>query len=83
MKKLLVIDDDRKLCALLSEYLATEGFGVEVVHDGREGIAKTCSENFDLIVLDVMLPGENGFEVLRQIRAKNGYTDCHAHGAWR
>lgn len=70
MKKLLIIDDDRKLCLLLSEYLAPEGFYVTSVHDGREGVAKACKEVFDLIVLDVMLPGENGFEVLRQLRAR-------------
>jgi DNA-binding response OmpR family regulator len=70
MKKLLVIDDDIKLCALLSEYLAPIGFEVEAVHDGRQGIARACGGGFDLIVLDVMLPGENGIEVLRQIRGK-------------
>lgn len=70
MKKLLIIDDDMKLCSLLAEYLAPEGFLVETVHDGREGISKACDGDFDLIVLDVMLPRENGFEVLRQIRTK-------------
>lgn len=70
MKKLLIIDDDRKLCALLAEYLAPEDFAVEFVHDGRDGIARASESVFDLIVLDVMLPGENGFEVLRQIRTK-------------
>ena len=70
MKKLLVIDDDRKLCALLSEYLEPIGFEVEAVHDGREGITRACAGDFDLIVLDVMLPGENGIEVLRQLRGK-------------
>lgn len=69
MKRLLVIDDDRKLCALLSEYLTPEGFYVECVHTGPEGVTRVCSEVFDLIVLDVMLPGANGFQVLRQIRA--------------
>lgn len=70
MKKLLVIDDDTKLCALLSEYLGPEGFEVEAVHDGREGVAAALGGGFDLIVLDVMLPTQNGFEVLRQIRSK-------------
>ena len=70
MKRLLVIDDDRKLCALLAEYLEPLGFAIEAVHDGREGVSKACAGGFDLIVLDVMLPGENGIEVLRQIRAK-------------
>jgi len=70
MKRLLIIDDDRKLCALLSEYLVPEGFVVEYVHTGPEGVSRACGESFDLIVLDVMLPGDNGFQVLRQIRAK-------------
>lgn len=70
MKKLLVIDDDRKLCELLTEYLEQNGFEVETVHDGIEGIEKGCSGDFDLIVLDIMLPGENGIEVLRQVRAR-------------
>src|SRR5450631_443446 len=70
MKKLLIIDDDRKLCGLLSEYLEPEGFTVEAVHDGKQGITTACERDFDLIVLDVMLPGDNGFEVLRQIRTK-------------
>jgi two-component system response regulator CpxR len=70
MKKLLIIDDDRKLCGLLSEYLEPEGFTVEAVHDGKQGITVACERDFDLIILDVMLSGDNGFEVLRQIRAK-------------
>jgi two-component system response regulator CpxR len=70
MKKLLVIDDDWKLCALLAEYLEPEGFVVETVNDGCAGITRACGGEFDLIVLDVMLPGENGFEVLRQIRTR-------------
>jgi two-component system, OmpR family, response regulator CpxR len=70
MRRLLVIDDDRKLCALLSEYLTPEGFEILSVHSGPEGVSRACAGGFDLIVLDVMLPGENGFQVLRQIRAK-------------
>jgi two-component system response regulator CpxR len=70
MKNLLIIDDDRKLCGLLSEYLEPEGFTVEAVHDGKQGITAACEGDFDLIILDVMLPGDNGFEVLRQIRTK-------------
>lgn len=67
--RILVIDDDRELCSLLEEYLADEGFEVEKVHDGLEGVEWACSRNYDLVVLDVMLPGLNGFEVLRRIRA--------------
>lgn len=66
--RILVIDDDRELCSLLGEYLADEGFLVEKVHDGLQGAEQACSHPYDLIVLDVMLPGLNGFEVLRRIR---------------
>lgn len=67
-QRILVIDDDRELCGLLAEYLATEGFAVAAVHDGREGVEQACGGEYALVVLDVMLPGLNGFEVLRQIR---------------
>lgn len=66
---ILIIDDDRDLCDLLKDYLAPEGFEVEAVHNGLEGADLALSGRFALIVLDVMLPGINGFEVLRRIRA--------------
>jgi two-component system, OmpR family, response regulator CpxR len=69
MTSILVIDDDVELCELLSDYLVTEGFTVEVVHNGEEGAGRALTGNYGLIVLDVMLPGINGFEVLRRIRA--------------
>ncbi len=67
--RIIVIDDDRELCSLLTEYLGDEGFVVESVHDGLTGVELASRDNFDLVVLDVMLPGINGFEVLRRIRA--------------
>ena len=63
-QKILLIDDDTDLCALLAEYLADEGFGLETVHDGRQGLAEALAKPYDLVILDVMLPGCNGFEVL-------------------
>lgn len=66
---ILVIDDDIELCELVAEYLAPEGYKVEAVHDGRQGVARALSGDHALAVLDYMLPGLNGFEVLRQIRA--------------
>ncbi len=68
---LLVIDDDVELCGLVTEYLAPEGFQVEAVHHGTEGIKRALSREHALVVLDVMLPGANGFEVLRRIRAES------------
>lgn len=67
--RILVIDDDRELCALLAEYLANEGFAVETVHDGLQGAGHACAGGYGLVVLDVMLPGLNGFDALRRIRA--------------
>jgi DNA-binding response OmpR family regulator len=68
MERILVIDDDTALCELLAEYLAPEGFQTESAQDGRMGLEKCRDENYDLIILDVMLPMMNGFEVLRHLR---------------
>ncbi|MYM62581.1 response regulator transcription factor [Pseudomaricurvus sp. HS19] len=68
MNKLLLVDDDQELCALLQEYLQTEGFDVEVAHDGQSGVSKTLAGDYDVVVLDVMMPQMNGLEALRKIR---------------
>jgi two-component system response regulator CpxR len=69
MERILVIDDDVELCQLVGEYLRAEGFTVECVHDGESGLKKATAGEYLLAVLDVMLPGINGFEVLRRMRA--------------
>jgi two-component system, OmpR family, response regulator CpxR len=66
--RILVIDDDVELCSLVSEYLRPEGFQVECVHEGRSGLTRATSGDHLLVVLDVMLPGLNGFDVLRRVR---------------
>src|SRR3954468_21062110 len=71
MERILVIDDDVELCQLVSEYLRAEGFTTECVHDGESGLKKATMGEYVLAVLDVMLPGINGFEVLRRIRASS------------
>jgi DNA-binding response OmpR family regulator len=68
MEPILVIDDDLELCELLRKYLQREGFEVRIVHDGNQGVEQALGEEHSLVVLDVMLPGINGFEVLRRIR---------------
>ena len=68
MNQILLIDDDEELCELVSEYLTSEGFTTEAVHDGAGGLEKAKAEKFDLVILDVMLPKMNGFDVLRNLR---------------
>ncbi len=68
MEKILVIDDDVELCELLLNYLEQEGFRVHAVHDGAAGLEAACQGDFELIVLDVMLPSTNGFDVLSRLR---------------
>ena len=69
MNNILIIDDDADLCDLLKDYLTPEGFVVETIHDGMQGVERAVSGQYVLVVLDVMLPGINGFEVLRRVRA--------------
>jgi DNA-binding response OmpR family regulator len=71
MNRILVIDDDMELCELLSDYLTPEGFDVESVMDAKKGIERALSGEHSLVVLDVMLPGISGFDVLRQIRGRS------------
>src|SRR5688572_4075294 len=71
MERVLVIDDDVGLCELVGEYLEPEGYTVEAIHNGERGIDRALSDEHDLVVLDVMLPGTNGFDVLRQIRTRS------------
>ena len=67
---LLVVDDDVELCVLLGEYLGGQGYRVTCAHDGPAGLALAVGNAFDLVILDVMLPRLDGFEVLRQLRRR-------------
>ncbi len=67
-QRILIIDDDLKLCRLLSDYLQPLGYITESVHTGPDGLEKAVQKDWDAIILDVMLPGMDGFEVLRGIR---------------
>src|SRR5689334_12669165 len=69
--RLLIVDDDTELCSLLQEFLQREGYGVECVHDGKSGLDLAQQGGFDLIILDVMLPGMDGFEVLKRLRVES------------
>ncbi|MFU8838848.1 MAG: response regulator transcription factor [Thiohalomonadaceae bacterium] len=68
MKRILLVDDDLALCELLAEYLTGEGLSVACAHDGEQGLRLAQAEDWDAIVLDVMLPGMNGLDVLRALR---------------
>ena len=67
--RVLVIEDEQHLAQLLEDYLVAAGFGVELMSDGNGVCARLLRENFDLILLDLMLPGQDGMEVCRQVRA--------------
>jgi len=66
--KLLMIDDVTGLCELLSEYLSAQGFSIQTAHDGQQGLELALQNDYALILLDVMLPFIDGFEVLKQLR---------------
>jgi two-component system, OmpR family, response regulator CpxR len=71
MPQILVVDDDIELCELVAEYLEPDGYKVEAVHDGETGLQRALSGEHALAVLDYMLPGINGFELLKQIRTRS------------
>src|SRR5262245_26051121 len=66
--RILIIDDDKKLCRLIAKYLTPMGYDVAMVHTGPDGAAKAVEETWTAVILDVMLPGMDGFEVLKRIR---------------
>jgi two-component system response regulator CpxR len=68
MKSVLIVDDDVKLCDMLREYLARRGFALSIQHCGHLGLKRAQDDSYDLMLLDVMLPDIDGFEVLRLLR---------------
>lgn len=71
MDKILIIDDDEELCELVSEYLTVEGFEISCVNDGAAGLEQALTGEYDMAILDVMLPKMNGFDVLRNLREQS------------
>ncbi|MCR1899231.1 MULTISPECIES: response regulator transcription factor [Bacillota] len=67
-QKILIIDDDIELCALVERYLETEGYVVTTKHNGADGLTEGLTTSYQLVVLDVMLPQKNGFDVLSDLR---------------
>jgi two-component system, OmpR family, response regulator CpxR len=68
---ILVIDDDVRLCQLIAQFFADSEYVIQAVHNGPSGLARSLESSFDLILLDVMLPGLDGFEVLTQLRRRS------------
>lgn len=68
MNKILLVDDDEELTELITEYLSVEDFEILTVYDGKTGLEKGLNGDFNLMILDVMLPQMNGFEVLKKLR---------------
>ena len=68
-ERVLLVDDDRELCQMLTEYLNAEHFDVKSVHDGGDALEELKANNFEILILDVMLPSVGGFDVLRKLGA--------------
>jgi DNA-binding response OmpR family regulator len=67
--KVLVVEDDKKVASFLTKGLREEGYSVDAAHDGEDALLKARVHDYDLVLLDVMLPGKTGFEVVRELRA--------------
>ncbi|HEC05422.1 MAG TPA: response regulator transcription factor [Thiolapillus brandeum] len=74
MSKILVVEDDEDIAFLVAMHLRDQGADVDVCHHGQEGLDKACSGSYDLIILDLMLPGVDGLEICRRVRAQEAYT---------
>ncbi len=68
MIRILLVDDDLELCSMQGQYLSNEGFAVQMYHDGESGLEEALSGDYDLILLDVMMPKLSGIDVLRRLR---------------
>lgn len=68
---LLLIDDDKELCSMLQRYLAQEGFQADAIHSGETAVDKVLSNDYQLVILDIMLPGLSGFDVLKALREES------------
>ena len=68
--RILVVEDDRKVASFVERGLREEGYAVDVAHDGEDGALKAMVYEYDLVVLDVMLPGQTGYEIVRELRRR-------------
>ena len=74
MSRVLIVEDDRAIALGLRLNLRKEGHEVDIAHDGEEGLRKALEPGLDLVVLDVMLPGRNGFELLKELRRRGSHA---------
>ena len=72
--RVLLVEDESRLAETVRRGLVAEGFVVDIEHDGLDGLAAACAGNFDVVVLDIMLPGLSGYQVLRELRAREVWT---------
>jgi DNA-binding response OmpR family regulator len=72
--RILVVDDEVAVCTGVRRCLSSDGYDVDVVHDGAEGLARVRAEQFDLVVLDILLPSMNGYRVCASIRSDDDWT---------
>lgn len=70
MSRILIVEDEETIADLERDYLELSGFEVEVANDGETGLGKALTDQFDLVILDLMLPGVDGFEICREVRQK-------------
>ena len=70
MSKILIVEDEEAIADLEKDYLELSGFDVEIENDGTSGMERALNEDFDMFILDLMLPGTDGFEICRKIREK-------------
>ena len=68
--RILVVEDDRKVASFLKQALREEGYSVDVASDGTEGALNALVHDYDLLLIDVMLPGKSGLEIVRELRSK-------------
>jgi DNA-binding response OmpR family regulator len=72
--RILVVEDEKKVASFLEKGLREEGYAVDVAHDGTDGLMKALVHDYDLVLLDIMLPGKSGLEVVRELRARERTT---------
>ena len=80
MSKILIIEDEEAIADLEKDYLELSGFEVEIEERGDAGLTKALKEDFDLIILDLMLPGVDGFEICKKIREAGRRLFCKSRG---